>query len=629
MEDVKQTIRSHVEKSEDFLSPKRDLWTENENILHCRLADQISQGTKAGVYDPVLSTLSLYRSHRVMAQLASGNVKAISKNDSASSKLMDLTLEKYIIPNANAQFDQLTKYRLVDMYSDLYGGMGAFIDWDVKPNGYVGPDMWLIPIRDIFPQVGAVSIEDSNRCVVRTWQPISYFESLADRRKKEGKDLKNLQKIIDLLKEKPGDLQGKDSNDKSARENNAFPTPTPAKGQGFYKVYSMYERDRWVDAVPAADWEIFRDGKNPHDNGELPIVYKYAQPLLDDIMGYAGYERGKSMQYAHNSLWNLYLDAVRLSIFPPVMLNKNAIADKASIKWSAAAKWMMKVSPQQAAQVLNLTPQGIQTFQATSQATKAAILNMFGTTDTTVTRADDPGFGRTPQALKMQAAQENTGDTVDQFYMEQFITKVNKKYVNLMSKKGGSVQFRMFEDEIDDLAKDFPEVKDMYDEKSGQLTIDRKHTGSVMYDYEIISGSTHMRDQEKQQENLIELFKSLTEGLQIDQQSGNVTSPLLQQLRSENRDVKFGKLLDRIVINGGIQDFDKIIIDKGDDPEAIMEDTNQKFMLAMQQLFESAGTQNYDLQAQMAPGAGGGQPQPGMPQQQMPQNPMMGGMPNG
>jgi hypothetical protein len=48
------------------------------------------------------------------------------------------------------------------MYSNIYGNMFSLIDWDVKPNGYVGPDVWMLNIRDVFPQVGAVSLEDSD-----------------------------------------------------------------------------------------------------------------------------------------------------------------------------------------------------------------------------------------------------------------------------------------------------------------------------------------------------------------------------------------------------------------------------------------------------------------------------------
>ena len=45
---------------------------------------------------------------------------------------------------------------------------------------------------------------------------------------------------------------------------------------------------------------------NPHQNGELPVVCKYSIPLLTDIFGMGDFERGKSMQYTLNSLWNLY-----------------------------------------------------------------------------------------------------------------------------------------------------------------------------------------------------------------------------------------------------------------------------------------------------------------------------------
>jgi hypothetical protein len=124
--------------------------------------------------------------------MATGKVRAISKNDEGASQLMNLTLDKYVIPNANAQFDQLTKYRMVDRYSNIYGNYFVMVDWDVRGNGYEGPDMWLIPIRDVFPQVGAISLDDSDYIIVRSWRPMSFFEGL---KKQDG--YKNVPQILE------------------------------------------------------------------------------------------------------------------------------------------------------------------------------------------------------------------------------------------------------------------------------------------------------------------------------------------------------------------------------------------------------------------------------------------------
>lgn len=555
---AKNKILERKDAAELYLNTKRSLWDEYENIFFGKPFDQGSQNAKSKVFDHKLSTLVLDRAARVMAQIQTGKVKAISKNDEGASRLMNLIHDKYVIPNAKSQFDFLTKCRMVDLYSNVYGAFFVMVDWDVRSNGYAGPDMWLIPIRDVFPQVGATSVEDSDYIIVRTWQPLSWFK---DNRK--NKQFKNMSKVINTLAQKPGDKQSKDTKATSQREQDAYPSSSQeARGQGYYEILSMYEKDKWVDYVTAADTEI-RERKNPHEDNELPVVAKYSIPLIDDFMGIGDFERGKSMQYATNSLWNMYLDSVKVSIFPPTLINKDSIADQSSIKWGAAARWLMKNNTGglgNAAQVLPLSPQGTNTFNNVYQVVTSSLLNMFGTSDTAVSEKVDPGFGKTPQALKMQAARENARDNVDRFYMEQFLTSVGKKFVNLMSKKQASaVKIRMFDEEIQELATQFPEIEQMFDKKTGKLSIEKSKTGSIIYDYEVVPGSTYAVDQQQQQQNLMTFLNLLMQNAQMGQ--NGITSPMIMALEKEGKTAQLGELITRILSNSGITDWDKIITD--------------------------------------------------------------------
>jgi hypothetical protein len=578
MDSLRNIILERYDAADKYLATKRAKWDSYENLFHNILDDKISvDNARSQVFDPKLSSLILEREARVMAQLPTGKVRAVSKNDEGASKLMNLTLDKYVVPNANAQFDFLTKCRMVDRYSNIYGNFFVMVDWDVRKNGYRGPDMWLLPIRDVFPQVGAISLDDSDYVIVRSWRKLSFFEDLQGK-KREG--FKNLSEIVAKLKDQAGSKQARTSSDTTKREENAYPQANPAKKDGFYEVLSMFERDRWVDYCVDADM-VFRDSDNPHENDELPIVNKFSVPLLDDFMAMGDSERGAPMQNTLNSIWNLYMDAVKMSIFPPTLINKDNVSDPNSIKFSYAAKWMMRNAPGSAgttgAQVLNLTPQGTSTFNNVYQVITSGLLNMFGTTNTSTTQETDPGFGKTPQALQMQAARENAKDNVDRFYMEQFLTKVNKKFVNLISKKRmGPIQFRMFEEEIDELAKSYEDVREMYDPSSGKLTIKKDSMGSILYDYEIVSGSTYAVDQKQQQSNLMGILN-----LMLNPQSFQLIS---QSLQSEGKELRVGELFSRIISNSGITDWDKIVVDKSNDPGAVLGDIQAQFDMALQQV---------------------------------------------
>jgi len=583
MAKIKDTILDRQGVSSQHLASKRELWDNAEKLFHNQLNDAVSAGTKSQVFDPKLSTLTLERGYRVMAQLPTGKVKGISKNDIGASQLMNLILDKYVIPNANAQFDFLTKLRMADIYSNVYGNFFALIDWDVRKNGYIGPDMWLLNIRDVFPQVGAVSLNDSDYVIVRTWKPLSYFEGL-----KEQNGFKNINKIVTKLKDKAGSKATRPSKAKSERELSQYPEEVAAKKAGYYEVLTQFERDRWVDVCVDADME-FRDIANPHENGELPVACKYSIPLLDDFMGMGDFERGGSMQMAVNSVWNLYLDAVKMSIFPPVIINKDNVASLSSFKWGAAEKWLARGQIQNVAKTIELSPQGINQFNNTYQVANAAILNLFGTSDTTTTQQTDPGMGKTPRALSMQKERENTRDNADRFYMERFLKQIMTKMVNLISKKQPkAIVMRLFDEDIAEIERSYPEIRDLYDEKTGKVTIGKSKTGSILYDYEIVSGSTYAIDQKSQQDNLTMLMQLF---LQSQTPQGNL---LEQKLKEEGFNLKFGEIFKRVVSNSGIQDWDKILEEMTEEEKAdnILESDQQKFMNILQQAQQGQGNMN-------------------------------------
>ncbi len=614
-DELAHTILKRKDAAEEYLKTKRIGWDNAEQLFHNQLNDKSSSDSKSKVFDPKLSTLTIERSYRVMAQLMAGKVRGISKNDIGDATLKNLVLEKYVIPNANSQFDFLTKMRMVDMYSNVYGNMFTLVDWDVRQDGYVGPDVWLLNIRDVFPQVGAVSLEDSDYVIVRTWRPYSFFENL-----KDNKEYKNINKILTILKDKSGSKGDRSNTEVSQRESKEYPQSEPAKNKGYFEVLTMYERDNWTDVCVDAD-VVFRDRPNPQDDHDLPVKCKYSIPLLDDFMGMSDFERGGSMQKMINSIWNLYGDAVKMSIFPPVLINKDNIASMSSIRMLAGAKWLVRNQIGNAATPLQLQPKGIETFNNTYQVATAAIMNLFGTTETNASAQVDPGFGKTPQALSMQSARENTRDNADRFFMEQYLSSIMKKFCNLLSKKQSSaITLRLFKEEIEIIARSYPEVKESYDEKTGKLSV-KKGNKSELYDYEIVTGSTYAVDQKQQQQNLGQIL-SLFQASQGP--NGNL---LIQQLEKDGYKFNFGELFKRIISSGGIQDWDKILTEMTPEEQAdtVLNADNQQFQQALHQMQSSMNQTPAPPMGPDQQGMNGAMPQQGMPQEDMQQQ--MGGTP--
>lgn len=562
-------MRDRHSRSNDYLEPKRPLWDEAEDIFFGRNRDKISDKTKARVFDHKVSTLILESEARVMATTGVGKTKAISKNDQGAAALMNLTLDKYIIPNANAQFPLLVKHRLMHRASKIYGNAFGMIDWDVKKNGYIGPDLWLLDIRNVFPQVGAISLDDSDFIIVRTYRPISFFEGL-----KPQQGYKNVNKIITQLKERSGGKGVRDTDQMSTREQE-YPDQIANKGSGYHEVLMMFERDRWVYTVPEVEYEILKDTSNPNKDGELPIVNKYGIPLSDDFMALGDVERAKSMQYAVNSSWNLALDSGKLSLFPPIVINQDAVV-KSTIKRTAGANWLVRGNVDNVVRAIDLNPKGMETHQALYNLANASIQNLFGTTDTSIKEGTDSTFGKTPEALKQQSARMNSRDAWDKFYVDLYMTQVNKKFVNMMSNKQSSaVQIRMFEPEIKKLEAQYPDITEMYDDKSGKLKINKSKTGSVLYDYEFVSGSSFATDQQNQMENMQQTFAWL---------SNPQTGPYVEQrLKMEGTTLNMTKLLTKI-LSKNMEGWDEVLVTQDTDSPGAQQD--QQILDEHQQAFE-------------------------------------------
>ena len=141
----------------------------------------------------------------------------------------------------------------------------------------------------------------------------------------------------------------------------------------------------------------------------------------------------------------------------------------------------------------------------------------------------------------------------------------------------------------------------------------------MLYDYEIVAGSTYAMDQQSQQKNL-QMFLQLY--LQSQTPNGN---SLEADLKASGYNLNFGELFKRIISMSGIQDWDKILEEQSqqEKDQQILQTDAQKFQQVLQQV---QGNMN-GIPAQPS------QPQAGMPPQapqgsqmspQMTQQPVQG-----
>lgn len=607
-------LTSQYDHSFSQIQSIRANWDEQEAMLLGHPLDSGTKTAKAKVFDPIISNLIWERASRVMAQIQTGKVQALTKKDAGKSMFMDLALRHYVIPNSNVQWDMLTRAKMWDVYSNVYGTMAVITDYTVTDE-YVGPAFRLIPIRDVIPQSGKTTIEESDYCFVRSVVSKKWLLS------RSTKEWKNIDKLLENTKSHNpySDLDNESYVERKYNRNDILSDEKNDYEQ--IEIITRYEKDRWV-TFSRDSKTVIRDIANPQGNDKLPIVVKYSFPLLDRFFGLGEMERGKTLQYATNSLINLYLDGVKMSIFPPTKVYLPDVVPHTLVN-EAGAKWVLKNNNPNAITDHQRSPQGLNTFQSTYQYLKGALLNNFGTSDTTVSSSSDIQQGKTPQALKMQANRESARDNWDRFMMDRSMEQVMDRFVDLLSKKQEKpIKLHLMKEELDMIAKTNPDVVEMFESgKYGEVIIKPGEIKDTNYKFFIDSGSSAKKDDEVEHEVLQSLTQQILQlpgAAEEAKQTGKVVLG--------DKVVNIAESIKRIYITSGIQDWEKIVGDMTPDDLAMLEERKKQEAQAQAQAQAMQPPMDQGMPQQMG---GQGMPPEMMGQPQMPQQPMQAQQPQG
>lgn len=523
---------------------------QKEKVLLSQPVDSITlEETNSRVTDPTLLSAVIKQNNSVMAQMPSGKITALTRENRGKSLFMDLIFHNHVIPHATSQYDAFTKLWLLSFYRKIYGSMGVLVDF-VNGKGYgrnnAGPDFTILPIRSIIPQIGKYSETDCDYLYVRSRVSKKWLED-----RKGDENWKNVDKIL----ERKGDF---------TLEANAS-SYTERKYEGAlvkrdeYEIVTRYEPDHWVTFHPSSK-ETIRDMKNPQKNDQIPVIMCHAYPLLDRFIGLGDFERGMDLHSSLGSLINLYLDGVKSGIFPNLKIDPTAVENWSEIKEHGLGPgqiWLMKASMFDKLEQMKVTPD-LGSFQSTYQFLKAAILNVTNTSDTSVSQTTDPGFGKTPQALKMQAFSQGMQTQFDRRMLEIATEKIFDRMIDLIAKRQEKpMKMYLRKADLKAVEEIAPDVVEMFEVGDmGTVKIKPTDISDCDYRYEIDQGSTVKKDEVLENQ-------SLTEILSLIMKIPGAVESLLQGglVPLGDKQLNVGELVKRWIISSGVTDWDKIIVD--------------------------------------------------------------------
>lgn len=408
--------------------------------------DPVSRKTGNGLTDNMTATIYLERAARVAGQLPEGETQAFGKKDYGKAMFLDLLRTKWINPNANSQFDFLTKMFIWQYGSSEYNVMPMHYDIVVnETTGYIGPDCWLWNPRNFIPQSGETSISDMDYVHALSYKTVRFFEKILDDEEDDTWDKEAIQSILSTLRGMTRDTDTK-RDTLSYRERMKQSTRQIC----IATRYEAGEDGHWITFLPDLGCKVIRDVPNPHKNARIPFVLKRCIPKLDSYYGNGDFQRSMPMQFANDGLDNFYFQGIKVNLFTPLMINMQT-AIRHTISQDPGAILEFNGPPD--AKRLEGSTAGLSTYQAAKGMAKGAIQSIAGTTDTRSNKesASDPGFGKTPEALKQIKERESTRDNFDRGLLERAMAELYDGMYSIIPTVVDDIPVDMFSHEIEEI----------------------------------------------------------------------------------------------------------------------------------------------------------------------------------
>ena len=486
--------------------------------------DSVTRETTNGITDNMTSTIYIERAARVAGQLPEGEVQAFGKADKGKGLFMDILRQKWINPNANAQMSFRAKTFLLQYGSSKYGYQIIHYDLNQTPSGYFGPDCWIWDNRMFFPQDGFSSISEMDHVHALASKSPQFFDDIID----EESDDKQLNKIsgwkFDTIKEIIEELKntsgtGKDSAQQTLEEKEKNNTP---KQILIATRYESGKKGRWVSFLPQFGFRVIRNIKNPHKNGKIPFVKKVCLPTTTSFYNVGDFQRSMPMQFANDGLTNFYFQGIKINLFPPTVANAQTII-RHTMSQEPGSIWEVNGNVNDIKR-LETSTAGLSTYQNAKGEVKGALQSIAGTTDTRQNKesASDPGFGKTPEALKMMQQREGTRDNLDREFLEEALTELYDGMLSLVPVIANKIPVDMFAKELGEIVKaGHDDIKEIFKDakKNGFVTVRKSDSGEqarlmidpakfqgLEYRFELKTNSTAKKTKEAQLAALLDFL---------------------------------------------------------------------------------------------------------------------------
>lgn len=534
--DLCSTSKDYTEK---LTQPFEEYSRLARNKPHAKIPKAFPKTT-----DGTSASIIIKSARRAVQQLPAG-VVSTSDEYSPWPILAEFAYLKEILPNANAEYDLIHKMWITIENGESFGSQCVFTPVAYN-DGKLLPDYLIVSWRDVFIQPGKRSASDSDYLFVRTWWQKTDVEKLIDAEKerrdtakKEGAlyeptwDLKALEEIKEAI-------VTKDSKDQSEAEqqysldpsgieiitgfqighNATFFTFNPAT-----KKIVRRKKNKDPRAKIPLNWYFYdADGVNPLGRSVLELIGPL-QNLIDSDMQAYQYNRAAALR----PTINVYGDVNERTLeFKPNGLNK--------IK-----------NPNVRIEAMSVDTSAIRDYPNLYGLQKSQMLNLVNSPDTSISaEVGNPGFGKTPQALKTQQAQLSIDDNALRKGFEAFFEEWSETAINLYFAEREGVEIIQLDTDTAQRLRDLEAKGHVLDgvvlDDDNKATVDFSKAKGVLK-FKIDASTTKVNSEAAQLDSLKTLVQTLDSS-----QSLNQVVPVDKKLAAWNA----------IVANSGIDGLDEL-----------------------------------------------------------------------
>ena len=494
--------------------------------------------------DGTAASIIIKSPRRAIQQLPTGVVSAADENSPWPILAEFVYLEK-ILPNANTEYDLIHKCWMTMEAGETFGGVAVYTPMLYK-DGELLPDYIVVSWRDVFIQPGKKSASDSNYLFMRTWWQETDVEQLIDEEKERRRkareenaeyepswDLEAIEEIKDAIISKDDKAQNEAEQERSLDPSGIEIVTGFQVGVGatFYTFNPATEKivRRKQNKDPRGkitlDWYFYdTDGANPLGRSVLELIGPL-QNLIDGDMQAYQYNRAAALQPTVNVFGNI--NERRLNF------GANAIN---------------KIQDQNARiEVMNVDTTAIREYPNLYGLQKSQMLNLVNSPDTSISaEVGNPGFGKTPQALKTQQAQLSIDDNALRKGFEAFFEAWSETAINLYFAERSGVEKMQLDDETAEklrtLERDGHKLDGVELDENNVATIDFSKAQGVLK-FKIDASTTKVNSEAAQLDALKTLIQTLDSS-----QSLNQVVPIKKKLAAWNA----------IVANSGIDGLDEL-----------------------------------------------------------------------